>query len=307
MSANSNGMNELRQADNFIYVQVAAIYLLFALTIAWAAGTPATWPGFALVSLVAWALIGWGQFALFNALHEGLHSRFGKPHRHFCAYILCAYPVGFKESYRPVHLDHHRYFGDPLRDPDYVSYADFPSNRRQMLRRGLMNLVGIYALLQFFGIRQQRETAALNEGRNHLGGSLEWLKLVMVQVALLLLMTYTVGWYYYIWLWLIPIVTFGKFYAFLRTFCEHASPDNAATIRTITGSGLGVKLLGVFNFHYHAEHHAHVFVPCARLPLAHQKVSAELYACAEGSDLHYEHYAKGYFSLLWHWFKQLPA
>ncbi len=301
MTVQNEGVDELRQASNLIYLQVAGIYLMFAVVIAWGASTPLVWPGFALVTLIAWALIGWGQFALFNALHEGLHGRFGSPHQHLGAYLLSAYPVGFGEGYKQVHLDHHRYFGDPQRDLDYVSYANFPRSRRQMLWRALMNLVGVYALLQFFGFRQQggsQQSGAVASDR--------W-KLVLVQVGLLALMSATIGWYYYIWLWLLPLVTFGKFYSFLRTFCEHASPDDISTVRTITGTGLGVKLLGAFNFHYHAEHHAYVYVPCAQLPRAHELASAELYDHEATVAPRYEHYEAGYFSLLWRWFKQLPA
>ena len=301
MSAASTRLSELRQASNLIFLQVASIYLMFGMVIAWVGGATVTWPGFAMVSLIAWALIGWGQFALFNALHEGLHGRFGNPHRHFWAYFLSAYPVGFGEGYKQVHLDHHRYFGDPQRDPDYVSYAKFPRNRREMLWRGLLNLIGIYAVLQFFGFRQQRQAS-----QSEVSSRDRWF-LVLVQLTLLALMSATVGWFYYFWLWVIPIVTFGKFYAFLRTFCEHASPDNIATVRTITGRGLGVKLLGVFNFHYHGELHAHVFVPCSQLPEAHQLGAEDLYNSSAAVVPRYEHYDRGYFSLLWQWFQQLPT
>ena len=107
-------------------------------------------------------------------------------------------------------------------------------------------------------------------------------------------------------LWLLPLATFGKFFAFARTFCEHASPENHTTVRTITGTLAGEKLLGTFSFNYHAEHHEYVFVPCNQLATAHQLSARELFASGRSEEPRYEHYRGGYASLLWTWFRDLP-
>ena len=117
----------LKDASNAIYVQVASLYVVVGLLVYFFASLE---PGFTLyflgASVLAWMIVGWCQFALFNALHEGLHNRFGNPHREFLSYASTAYTVGFDERYRKVHLDHHKYFGDPQLDPDYPNYADCP-------------------------------------------------------------------------------------------------------------------------------------------------------------------------------------
>ena len=255
--------------------------------------------------MLAWGVIGWCQFALFNALHEGLHNRFGNPHREVLAYALAAYPVGFDGNYRRVHLDHHKYFGDPGRDPDYPNYAGFPTSKRQFLWRLLLNLCGWYALLQFLGIRQGTADASKDSSNPAATETVLW-KLMLAQALVLLLFAMTVGWFYYVWLWLIPLVTFGKFYASTRTFCEHGHPGNQPTIRTITGSFAGEKILGVFCFNYHAEHHRFTAIPCNRLAAASAALSDSVYAPVESGEPCYEHYKNGYLQLLVGWFRGLP-
>jgi fatty acid desaturase len=291
---------EFRRPDNILFVKIAAIYG-FTLACIYVVSAQQLFSAYFFVtSAFSWALIGWCQFALFNALHEGLHKRFGQPHREFFAYALTAWPVGFGESYRKVHMDHHKYFGEPDRDPDYANYANFPNSRREFLRRLLLNLSGIMAVIQFFGMRQQ----AAGSDNTHRDSS--FLQIVICQVLILLAFTATVGWYYYIWLWLIPLVTFGKFFSSTRTFCEHASPDNQPIIRTITGSFLGEKIFGVFCFHYHAEHHRYVFIPCNQLEAVHRELASTIYQERDNRGARYEHYPNGYLQLLGSWFKALP-
>ncbi len=295
-------IEQLRQPSNAIFAQVAAIYGLIAASILFVSTiTAGLEPAFLLASLAAWTVIGWCQFALFNALHEGLHRRFGDPNRDRLGYALTAYPLGFDESYRQVHLDHHKYFGDAQRDPDFPNYGHFPTTRREMLLRLGLNLCGWNALLQFLGMRQGNTTPeAKGPGRNIV-------TIALAQLAILLLFSVTVGWFYYLWLWLIPLVTFGKFFSSTRAFCEHGSPDNRPTIRTITGSLPGEKIFGVFCFHYHAEHHEYVGVPYNQLKQAHELAAAGLYTGESYGAVHYEHFDRGYFQLLRQWYRSLPA
>ncbi|MEH6592411.1 MAG: fatty acid desaturase [Halioglobus sp.] len=292
---------QLRQPSNVLFLQVAAVYALVAVCVFLFSGLPLRLNGvFLLASVAAWAIIGWSQFALFNALHEGLHRRFGDPHRDRLCYALSAYPVGFDDSYRRVHLDHHKYFGDPARDPDYPNYGKFPVSRMDFLKQLALNLCGWYAILQFLGIRQ----GGTSEQEDVPSRAI--VPIALAQILLLLLFSVLVGWFYYIWLWLIPLVTFGKFFSSTRAFCEHGSPDNSLTIRTITGSFLGEKVFGVFCFHYHAEHHEFVGVPYNQLQQVHQLEAEEMYTGSRVEGVRYEHFERGYFQLLHQWYKGLP-
>lgn len=291
----------LRSPGNWIFLQVLGIYLLFvvtAYTVAAAASLGV--PGFVMTSILGWIIVGWGQFALFNALHEGLHRRFGNPHRERLGFLIAAYTVGFTHSYRHLHLDHHRYFGDCDRDPDYVNYADFPASRPLFIKRLAWNLSGLAAALQFAGLRQA--------GRQHEHGRSrsEWFGLLLVQVVIFGAFSVTIGPLYYLWLWLFPLATTAKFFAFLRTFCEHGDPAGRNTIRTITGPALDTRILGVFCFRYHAEHHKHVHVPCRQLAEAHVLMKEKLYKANDTKDVQYVHWDMGYGRLLWSWYRALP-
>ena len=302
----STSTKHLKEASNTIFQQVAGVYVAVIAVVACVSTTSVSLNlSFVLCSIAAWVVIGWCQFALFNALHEGLHNRFGEPHRDFLAYALAGYIVGFDESYRKVHLDHHKFFGDPARDPDYPNYGNFPTSRRQFLWRLFLNLCGWHALLQFLGVRQ---SSLMPDGGSKVdnSGSGSLLRIAMAQLIVLAAFSLTVGWGYYIWLWLVPIVTFGKFFSSTRAFCEHANPDNQRTIRTITGSFLGEKILGVFCFHYHAEHHRYVAIPYIHLAEANETLAEAVYAAPESGEPRYEHYRHGYWQLLYGWFRGLP-
>jgi fatty acid desaturase len=299
-------IDSLKHPSNAIFAQVAMVYGVIFVCV-YGVSTIAPQQAAALFlasSIAAWAVIGWCQFALFNALHEGLHRRFGRPHREWLSYALTAYPVGFDESYRKVHLDHHKYFGEEARDPDYPNYGNFPQSRRAFLWRLFLNLCGWLALLQFLGVHQSVVPQPGEKSADTASRPL--VRLVAAQLIVLSLFSLTVGWMYYIWLWLIPIATFGKFFSSTRAFCEHASPDNKPTIRTITGSYIGEKILGVFCFHYHAEHHEYVGIPYNQLQQAHALMRSTLYTQPEDAEPRYELYQRGYLQLMWSWFRGLP-
>lgn len=302
----SVNVGSLKQPSNTIFIQVAAVYaLLFSAIYAVSRLNPNDTGLFLTTSVLAWAIIGWCQFALFNALHEGLHRRFGRPHREGLAYALAAYPLGFDETYRQVHLDHHKYFGDAQRDPDYPNYGIFPTSKRAFLGRFLLNVCGWYALLQFLGLHQGGDAIPVDSAKAP-AKKRPLLKLLGAQLLVLLLFSVTVGWIYYFWLWLVPLATFGKLFTSTRAFCEHASPDNEPTIRTITGSYIGEKIFGVFCFHYHAEHHLYVGVPYNQLKQAHVLLENTLFTANDEQQPRYELYQRGYFQLLSKWFRELP-
>ncbi len=289
---------DFKQASNRIFVQILGLYLLMFVAV-WLVSRAGTFSTLLVGCVLALPLIGWCQFALFNALHEGLHLRFGAPHRDLLTYALCAWPLGFDKSYRAVHLDHHKYFGDPVRDPDFPNYADFPASRRQMMGRLLLNMSGVNAIRQFFALGDKVPSS-------HTRREASLMAIVLTQLLVAAVFAVTIGWIYYPLLWLLPLVTFGKFFSSTRTFCEHASPDGAPVIRTITGSFLGEKVFGVFCFHYHAEHHRFVGIPCDQLAAAHQALHSEVYSVEDDAIPRYELYQGGYFNLLRGWYLALP-
>jgi fatty acid desaturase len=62
----------------------------------------------------------------------------------------------------------------------------------------------------------------------------------------------------------------------------------------------------VFCFHYHAEHHLYVGIPYNQLRQAHSLLQSSMYTAEDSQHPRYELYQRGYFQLLYHWFRGLP-
>lgn len=71
-------------------------------------------------------LVGWRQRALGNLLHDGSHGALlaGRRANRWVTIVLCGLPMleDFDE-YRSCHQRHHKYLGDPARDPDRLVNA----------------------------------------------------------------------------------------------------------------------------------------------------------------------------------------
>jgi fatty acid desaturase len=287
-------LREMLCGSNHIYIDLAMIYgLLIACIAVLSLLHQASWT-WAYVPLGAaiYVVIGWGQFCLSNGQHEAIHHNFGAPHRESISMFLTAYPIGLTRAYRQVHFNHHRYFGDAVRDPDYGNYANFPASKLALLKRLLINVSGFIALRQF--LRQETGQSS----------RFDVAQLVVVQLIILALFSMVTSPLYYCIFWLLPIITIARCCSFMRTFCEHANEISGEefTYRSINGSTLQTLVLGMFRFNYHAEHHLYPSVPYPHLPRTSQIILQRA-----GPDQRiYEIYNGGYLGLLFHWSKSLP-
>ena len=76
---------------------------------------------------LALLVVGNRQRALGNLLHDASHwSLYGKRrHSELLANIIFCWPLGVSMAvYRDEHEQHHRFLGDPARDPDYIHDED---------------------------------------------------------------------------------------------------------------------------------------------------------------------------------------
>lgn len=257
----------------------------------------------ALIFLVPpfFMMIGWLQFSLSNGLHEGIHDNFGPPFIQKLTYLLCGYPIGFHRGYKDIHLNHHRYFGQGEKDPDYFAYTPFPKNKREFKIKMLVNLSGFSAIKQFSRQIKSKE-------KKESSSSLIYLfKIACVQLFLLTMATLFFHWSAYFILWLAPLPTVGKFLGGLRTFCEHGNPFGDPVIRTITGHWWQTKTLGTFCFHFHAEHHDTPRIPFHNLEKSHHLLADKL--MDKNKNLtHYQNanFEGGYLNLLAYWYASLP-
>lgn len=238
--------------------------------------------------------IGWIQFALLNANHDALHKNFGAPHREYLGWILTGFPLGLAKNYRKVHLLHHRFFGDPNRDPDYQVYGFSPKTKLQFILKISYNLTGIAAANQFLS------QFAKNKKNNFGSSFTEFLEVFATQLALFLIITVVWNPFAYIIFWLLPIATISKTLAFLRGFSEHSSPSGKPVIRTITGNIFDLNWLGIFSFNYHSEHHAYPIIPFTNLKKAHEFVGKV------ESKYEVVVYNKGYLGYLFEYLSVLP-
>lgn len=102
--------------------------------IALASALAIRWGGTAV--LLALFVIGNRQRALGNLLHDASHGSFDRQRRRgtLLADVLLCWPLWVSMPvYRADHLAHHRYLGDPARDPDYI-------HDERLLERGWLRL-----------------------------------------------------------------------------------------------------------------------------------------------------------------------
>jgi len=255
---------------------------------------------------VAFLAVGWCQYAIVQALHEAAHQVIGKKDlASRVAAALMTYPLALTVQFRGQHLEHHRHFGDPARDPDYYGYGRFPETKLALLGHLAASATGLPALLSF--VRKSSDTTSLSQ----LGTSAtaELLRLATAQLVLLLAFSAAFGPLAYVFLWALPLMTVVKLGTAIRLLCEHGSPDKPFVWRTFAGGFVQRNLLGAFGLSYHAEHHAYPTIPYENLPRAYALHVAARDAGRIPSgpdDPRFEIYPGGHLGLLRDWLRELP-
>lgn len=301
-------LRELQHAPRRLFLHLAPIYVALVLVFVGLHAVLASGPSWVgwIAYPVAFLAVGWCQYAIVQALHEGAHQVLGKKDlASRIASALMTYPLALTVQFRGQHLEHHRHFGDPERDPDFYGYGHFPESKLALLGHLALNATGLPALVSF--LRKSSDAAALAE----LGTTptVELLRLATAQLVLLLVFSATFGPLTYIFLWALPLVTLVKLGTAIRLLCEHGSPDQPFVWRTFAGGFVQRNLLGAFGLCYHAEHHAYPTIPYENLPRAYA-----LHVAARESgripsgpdDPRYEIYPGGHLGLLRDWLRELP-
>jgi fatty acid desaturase len=298
----------LNQAPGRLLIQVLPLYLVLAaspvLLAALGTGRPPllTWPAYAAVFVV----IGWCQFAIVQALHEAAHRQLGKPGlASTLATFSMTYPFGLTRQFRAQHLAHHRYFGDPERDPDFAGFGQFPSSKLRLAWFLARHGTGVPAVLDF--LRKSDDAGGLaSEGTTR---ARELTALVITQGLILLAFSLVLSPFHYVWFWVLPLLTVVKLCTAIRLLCEHGAPDRPFVWRSFEGSFLQRNLLGAFGLNYHAEHHLYPTVPyenLGRVFALHHTARAAGRVPADAADDRFAVYHGGHLGLLVSWFRQLP-
>ncbi|MFC3301655.1 fatty acid desaturase family protein [Parvularcula lutaonensis] len=284
---------------------------------------PVTWQGPALV-LNAWAVIGLSmaavsltghnpvvlllavmvignrQLGLAILMHEAAH---GLLHRNkklndFMGQWLASAPVGTDlDFYRPYHLSHHRHVQTD-KDPDLPLAAPFPTTKASMRRKILRDLTGqTFVKQRLFAIRAFFNPELANlPGAETIAARSAVLRFLAVNTGMFAVLTLSGHGILYFTCWLLPLATWNPLATRIRNIAEHACVEtdhsNPLTqARTTKANFIERVLFAPYWVHYHAEHHAMMYVPCFRLPAAHRMLKEK--GLLEETEI-----APGYLSVL---------
>ncbi|MEL7545709.1 MAG: fatty acid desaturase family protein [Pseudomonadota bacterium] len=230
--------------------------------------------------VLAVPIIGARQLGLAVLMHEAAHGGLSSNAKlnHVLGQWFAGAPTGGSlKSYRPYHLQHHKYAQQP-EDPDLGLSAPFPISKPSLRRKIIRDLTG-----QTFW--KQRKNQILNafgvgirnteKAQNRLTAAREAAFPFLISNLLLLIGLSLLGyWWAYFVLWLLPMATWNQMITRLRNIAEHAVvPDNEDPMkhaRTTRATFIERVFLAPYWVNYHCEHHMFMHLPCYRLAEAHR-------------------------------------
>jgi fatty acid desaturase len=232
-------------------------------------------------------LIGSTQRALINLLHESTHGNLAanKFMNLICGTVLSGYLVlHLFVPYKNSHLGyHHRFLGDPEKDPDYNFhlrcglYEMKESNASFFLKNILLTAFGarsfqyIYFVFKdriFFRQADAIVRAPIGIGTERAIFAIEW-------IALLTVFAYLGIVKFLLLFWIVPLVTSAVAVGWISELAEHyplPQSESVALFMTRNRHGWLVEqfLLGRHHDNYHLVHHLAPGVPFWNMKRAHR-------------------------------------
>jgi fatty acid desaturase len=208
--------------------------------------------------------IGNRQHSLAIQMHDGSHSLISRKRwlNDFVGEVFCAWPLFFRmAAYRENHLLHHTYT-NTAKDPDFRPER-FPTERGQIIKGLLMDLVGLGA------VEQLRELRRLK--KNNVPRKIKLARVAFYATAAVLI-THFGGWQAFALYWLVPIFTWLRVALRLRAISDHAGVQDLPhpfNTRTVVPSLFDRLFLAPRSSSYHLGHHFYAAVPCYRLKELH--------------------------------------
>lgn len=245
-------------------------------------------------------LIGSTQRALVNILHESSHKVLARnPTLNLVLGTVFSGHLVFHmyNPYRSSHIGfHHRYLGDPEKDPDFSFHRECgiyelsASNRTFFLRNILFAMLG---LRTFDYVRYVVEDRLLFRQENiavSMPISLRaerWL-FFCVWAAILVPLAFAGLLAQFVLFWLVPLFTTAIVIGWLSELAEHyplPESENRQILMTRNRHGWAIErfLLGRHNDNYHLVHHLNTGVPFWNMRRAHRVLlEDEAYARWDG-------------------------
>jgi len=225
-----------------------------------------------LTYFLAIVWIGSRYQALGVLMHEAVHYRLFK-NRALNEIIgeLLAWPIIMTmKGYRNSHLAHHQNLNTED-DPDWNQwdkYYQFPKTKKQMLIALIDNALGIgfiYDLTQTaFSHREQSKV------HNRIPLSLRTCQLTFYAAIIGLSIAFSF-WKLLLLYWVVPLLTAGKFFDYVRSVTEHYPLDYTQGLRSSRNTfGWPAFFTAPYNINIHLDHHLHPGVPWYNLGKLHK-------------------------------------
>lgn len=232
-----------------------------------------------LVLVAAVVIIGNRQLGLAILMHEAAHGLLHRNKRwnDILGQWFTAAPVGTDlQFYRPYHLSHHRHV-QTEKDPDLPLAAPFPTTRASMRRKVIRDLTGQTFLKQrALAIRALfNPELAQVPGAETIAARSAVRRFLAMNLLMFGILTASGHGLLYFTCWLLPLATWNPLATRIRNIAEHACVQSDHTnplsqARTTKANFIERMMFAPYWVHFHAEHHAMMYIPCFRLPLAHR-------------------------------------
>ncbi len=290
--------------------------------------------------LIAVPLIGTRYYGLFIIGHDGMHRRIFNSRKStelFCDLLVLA-PIGMITRINDRnHLLHHQHLATDD-DPDLHKHACFNKSNRLEYVLFLSGLSSVIAVLRNLFVKPvavvsvPADQYALNSDDSARASedastsakqperataktpyTLRDIAIVLCwQLALITGLTLTIGWWAYPVLWLMPVYLFAYLPNLIRSFIEHAHPedDDVADhhrLTTFLSNPVERLLFAPMNMNYHIAHHLWPSIPYYNLPRADRELHA---AASESGHLGGDSgliWRGGYFAYMWKYYVALPV
>ncbi|MCZ6909108.1 MAG: fatty acid desaturase [Rickettsia endosymbiont of Ixodes persulcatus] len=255
--------------------------------------------------------IGCLQYVIAQAAHEAIHFYIDYEDKTWLEIVcscLVLYPIGITKNFKKNHMLHHTHFGDLEKDPDQITYMNYPTSKLNFWIWLIESLLGLSTLKRIVGlIFSIKKSNKKKECQLNL--RFEFIKLVLIQ-GIIFFAFLTLGmWWSYFSLWILPLTIITKTVINIRLLAEH-SPFfcQEAALRSFLKKDWGTNLLGVFGFQYHAEHHLFPGVLCNHLKnVSEIIVGHATNAQKSPHDIKIELFDMGYIQFLIKFYSSLPT
>ncbi len=231
-------------------------------------------------------LIGSTQRGLVNLLHESSHKVLAKNPKLSLLFgtVFSGYLVlHLYNPYRNTHIGyHHRYLGDPERDPDYAFHVECglydhkESNFLFFTKNILLAILGFRTLQYMKYVIEDRIFCSMPRAKVSMPITLQKERVILLaEWSAILGVTAVFGWLHLLLLlWFVPLFTTAIAVGWLSELAEHyplPESEEKQLLMTRNRHGWAIEnfLLGRHHDNYHLVHHLNTGIPFWNMKRAH--------------------------------------